>query len=368
MNIQIAHPKSIALVVLGLMAGCSGSGGDGPAPPSIDATKLIPTCFVGGTDPQLDLDGPVANWTWNDPHVLRTATGYWMYASATDGFVFPVRSYRLSSTDGESWALDTATPILADGAADSWDAGGIETPAVVLFAGRHHLFYTGYAHVFGSPEYSVLEFGVGHAASDDGLTFVRERAGPLISPSGTSDSDPSNDWYAFVVGEPAPLLRDGVLHVYFTAVGADAALGTSLQVIGRISTTDGQNWTAPERVLAPDQVLYPRSADWVGYSTPNAMLIGNEVHLFFDVAHQPAGGVFNQRHIHHARSADGLQGWIHDQTAIRSIGDFAWAVDEIHSPSALLDGTTLRLYLAGRELNGVLPEHFGVGMVECSLQ
>ncbi len=58
------------------------------------------SCFQGGAIPQLDLDGPVANWTWNDPHVLKVGDEYWMYASATDNFVFPVMLYRLVSSDG----------------------------------------------------------------------------------------------------------------------------------------------------------------------------------------------------------------------------------------------------------------------------
>jgi hypothetical protein len=52
---------------------------------------------------------------------------------------------------------------------------------------------------------------------------------------------------------------------------------------------------------------------------------------------------------------------------IRSAGDFAWAVDEVRSPDAFLDGTTLRLYAAGHELDGVPPEHLAIGMMTCDL-
>ena len=50
---------------------------------------------------------------------------------------------------------------------------------------------------------------------------------------------------------------------------------------------------------------------------------------------------------------------------IRKAGDFTWAVDEIRSPHAFLDGDVLKLYFAGHELNGTLPEHFAVGMMTC---
>lgn len=331
----------------------------------LDLGRLTPSCFVGGEQPQLDLTGPVANWTWNDPHVLRTADGFVMYASATDAFQFPVRSYRLTSTDGVAWSVPSTQPVLADAAPGSWDAGGIETPAVVHFAGRYHLFYTGYAHVIGTPEHSVQEFRLGHAVSDDGVTFTRVSDLPLLGPSGTTDDDPSNDWYAFVVGEPAPLVVDGRLQLGFTALGAAPSLG-SLQVLGAIASDDGVTWSPPVQVLAPDQTIYPRGDGWVGYSTPSAIAIEGTLHLFFDVARQPEGGDWRQLRLHHASSPDGAI-WTQDRDAIRAAGDLAWTADEIRSPAALLDGTTLRLYFAGHELDGTAPDHFGIGMLTCDL-
>ncbi len=334
------------------------------AAPTPDPAKLTPDCFGGGAAPQLDLSGPIANWTWNDPHVLRTGDEYWMYASATDAFQFPVRLYRLTSTDGAAWAANEA-PILDVGAPGTWDDGGVETPAVVEFAGQYHLFYTGYSPIIGDPMHGPDDFRIGHAVSDDGVAFARAGADPIVSPSGTN-ADASDDWYAFIVGEPGPVVVGDTLLVYFTAVGAHPELG-ALQVIGVTTTTDGVTWSPPQLVLEPDQDLYPRSDDWIGYSTPNAIALSDGVHLFFDVANQPDGGDWRQVRLHHARSADGVTGWTHDVAPIRAAGDYDWAVDEVRSPDALLDGTTLRLYFAGHELDGVQPEHFAVGMLTCEL-
>ena len=345
-----------------LIAGC----GDEESAP---AAWPNPACFRGGETPQLDLGGPVANWTWNDPHVIKVGDEYWMYASATDNFVFPVMLYRLVSTDGITWTLNPATPVLADVDEPAWDAGGLETPAVVYFNGQYHLFYTGYQYEVGSAGYlanSPGDFRVGHAVSNDGATFTRAAINPIVAPSGTADTDPSNDWYAFIVGEPGPVVYNGEIYLYFTTVGADMEVMDSLQVIGLVRSSDGASWQAPELALKPDQSIYPRTADWVGYSTPNAVVLDDGVHLFFDVAHQPDGGSWLQLRLHHARSADGKTGWTHDSSTIRKAGDFDWAIDEIRSPHAFLDGDVLKLYFAGHELNGTLPEHFAVGMMTCA--
>ena len=72
--------------------------------------------------------------------------------------------------------------------------------------------------------------------------------------------------------------------------------------------------------------------------------------------------------MHHAYSLNGKTDWIQDSSAIRKVEDFSWAVDEIRSPDALLDGTILRLYFAGHELDGISPEHFAIGMMTCDLK
>jgi hypothetical protein len=339
---------------------------DAPPDAGLDPARLVPSCFTGGATPQIDLSGPVANWTWNDPHVIEVGGEYWMYASATNNFQFPVRLYRLTSPDGVTWSLPSPTPILDIGAAGAFDAGGVETPAVVHFQGKYHLFYTAYPYLVGDPLHSALDYRIGHAISDDGIAFTRVGTQPIAQPSGT-DGDPTNDWDQYIIAEPAPVVRGNRLYVYFTTVGVNQAVQSTLQVIGVTSTTDGVTWSAPALALSPDQASYPRTADWIGYSTPNAIEIAGEVHMFVDVARQPQNGDWKQLRLHHARSQDGITGWVQDTMPIRSAGDFPWAVDEVRSPAAFLDGTTLRLYAAGHELDGTAPDHFAIGMMSCNL-
>jgi sucrose-6-phosphate hydrolase SacC (GH32 family) len=384
----------LALTLLGAVAGCDGgssgssgsSGGaesDGdhgtppcalPAPTVSSSSGLAepePSCFQGGETAILDNTGPIEDWTWNDPHVLKVGSQYWMYASSTDDFDFPVRLYRLVSDDAEDWTLDPEESILPDAEADTWDAGGWETPAVVYFKGRYHLFYTGYAHEILTEEHSVFEFRIGHATSCDGVHFTRVSEEPVVSPSsvlGTDDTE--DDWYHHIVGEPGPVVVDGTLYLYFTAIGPYPDPAVAYQVIGLTTTTDGVTWSGPEPVLEPDPTLFPRVVDpgppvdgWVGYSTPNAIRLNGETHLFYDVAYDPDEASWLQVRLHHSRSEDGISDWIQDDETIYSTSDFEWASREVRSPHALLDGTTLRLFFAGHTLDAV----YSIGQSTCDL-
>jgi hypothetical protein len=356
--------RTIACVAsaLAVLASCSGGGSSDGGPilgPALDASKITPTCFQGGTTPELQIGSGFAGADWNDPHVLKVGGQYWMYASSNLGFAptppSPVQIYRFTSTDAVTWTLDPMTPVLTVTAA-TWDQGGNETPAVVSFGGKYHMFWTGYPDQW--PNLDALNFKIGHATSTDGIAWTKD-ANPLLAPSGTM-----GDFDEFIVGEPGPVVFNNMLYLYFTAVGVDAGLANSLQVVGVITSADGVNWSTPALAFKPDQGVYPRGSNWVGYSTPNAVVIAGKVHVFVDVANDH--GVMNgwtQEALHHAYSADGLTGWTQDTAPIRRLTDFTWTAREIRSPHALLDGITLRLYFAGDDL----PNAWGIGQMTCSL-
>jgi predicted GH43/DUF377 family glycosyl hydrolase len=359
MPLRATARAAASLAALGLAAACSNGGSAGASAPALDASRITPACFQGGTSPEIQIGDEFTGADWNDPHVLKVGSQYWMYASSNLGFPpaapSPVQIYRFTSSDGATWTIDPVTPVLTVATAQ-WDKGGNETPAVVSFGGKYHMFWTGYPDAW--PNFSPLHFKIGHATSTDGTAWTKDAA-PLIGPGA------SGSFNEFITAEPGPVVFNNTLYLYFTAVGVDAGLAASLQTVGVIKSTDGVNWSAPALAFKPDQSVYPRGSNWVGYSTPNAAVIGGKVHVFVDVANDHGNDTWTQEALHHAYSADGLSGWTQDPAPLRRLTDFAWTKREIRSGAALLDGTTLRLYFAGDDIK--VTGAWGIGQVTCSL-
>lgn len=319
-----------ALVALAVVAGCS-SATEPDSPPTSEADPEIHRIISTGDF------FPGSNW--NDPHVLHDGSQFIMFASAAQSFDQNVRIYRLVSDDGIQWELEPRDPVLERGEEGEWDAGSVETPAVVWFAGRYHLFYTGYP----SDHLEVTSYRIGHAESPDGIRWTK--TGSILAPS-DPEGPPNLDFRQFVVGEPGPVVRGDTLHLYFTAVGANPGVGTILQVIGRMSAVDDGGrlrWNDPMSVLEPDQTLYPRQR-YVGYSTPNAILRDGEIHLYVDVVEDDP---WRQVALHRVISPDGMTAWVHDDAPLFRREDFSWTREEIRSPAVLDHDGRRYLYFAG---------------------
>ena len=320
----------------------------------VDFTKLTPSCFVANaSNPVIKQNDFFTGATWNDPHVFKSGPQYIMYASADHSFDKDVQIYRLVSSDGIAWTPSPASFVFQKSAdASAWDSQAVETPAVVQFNGTYYLFYTGY-----SDQTNIASYKVGCATSADGITFARQ-ASYVVAPTAPDAGAPNSDFDQYIVAEPGPVVFNGKIYLYFTAIGLDATLSADVQSIGVVTSSDGVHWSAPQEVVRPDQTLYP-VADWAGYSTPNAIVMDGKVHLFFDVAH---ANPWTQTKIHHAVSADGLT-FTQDSAAIFDKSQFAWTSAEIRSPTEYLDGTQLKMWFAGDKDALSL----GIGVSSCNL-
>ncbi len=331
---------------------------------SVDFTKLKPDCYQAYSSSSIittgDFSGAigVTKTTWNDPHVLKVGANFWMYASSDDNFDHNIKIYRLISTDGISWIPNPTTPVLTK-TATKFDSQAVETPSVVNFNGQYHIFWTGY-----SDYTDTKTFKIGHAVSSDGITFVKDATHLLAAtdPSGA----PNLDFNQFLVAEPAAVVFNNKIYLYFTALGANTSVGTTLQVIGLTTSADGTSWSTPVSTLLPDQAQYSRGSPdyYKGFSTPSAVAMDGKVHLYYDVVQTDSGGsLFSQVKLHHAVSSNGLNSWTQDSTQIYDRSHFSWTATEIRSPSAYLNSQKLMLWFAGHSSSSDL----GIGLATCSL-
>jgi hypothetical protein len=278
--------------------------------------------------------------SWNDPCVLKVGPEYVMYLTTAlrQPGAPPVQPFRALSPDGLKWRLSPETPLLEPGPAGAFDAASVETPSVVRFRGRYHLYYTGVG-ARGLPG----PMSIGHAVSEDGTRWTKDPA-PVLAPSGQG-----TDWNGLQVAEPGAVVYRDRVYLYFTAVGLRAGgKPPARRVIGLAVSEDGRAFGAPEPVLAAEARYLPAQG-FDGYSTPAAAIVGGKVHLFCDAGYYRAGAPrpWTQVALHHAVSADGRSAWEQDRAAICTRYLAPWTALEVRSPSPLADGDRLRLWFAG---------------------
>lgn len=340
----------IQLLLVYSLSGCgsSDSGDNGSAKPSL--TQAQPSFL----NPLIQNGNFLPNSHWNDPHVIYLDEQFVMYASVDIAWNGDIKIYRLVSPDGINWSLNPTVAVL-EKSASGWDSHATETPAVVYFQGNYHLFYTGYDVAFNYSSHGIdgvegnfdddtaaKHFKIGHAISADGIHFIKQ--GYIVEPT-AAYLPPNFDFNQYTVGEPAPVVFNNKIYLYFTAIGADSTVNTTWQTIGLLKY-DGSIWEAPQVVLKPDLSLFPRN-QYLGYSTPNAVVINNKMHLYYDVVQ---ANPWAQVALHHAYSGDGETAWVQDIGVLRQKTDYAWTADEIRSPSALTYNNMLYLYFAGHVL------------------
>jgi predicted GH43/DUF377 family glycosyl hydrolase len=360
-----------ALLFVASLIGAGCSGGSSTTAPSTppNFSKLTPACFAPyAANPILTRDSQFAGSDWNDPSVIKVGNQYVMYASSDHSFDMNIAIYRMVSNNGLNWTLSPSTPVFsADrSSAGTWDHQAVETPSVVVFNGVYHMFYTSYPVTFTD----ASSYKIGHATSLDGINWTRDVNNPIVAPTEPTNPTPSplppavpafNQW---VAAEPAAVVFNNKIYLYFTAVGANLNVGTTLEVIGLTTSADGLAWSTPQSILTPDQTLYPRTGgtiDWIGYSTPMAAVLNGQMHMFFDVVQNSP---WMQYKIHHASSGDGITGWTQDNLAIFNYTDFTWTSNQIRSPTVLLNGTSLYLWFAGDD---TATQTLGIGQAKCAL-
>lgn len=276
---------------------------------------------------------------WADPSVLKVGEQYVMYmtSSTEEPFKPPILTFRAVSDDGIRWRLEPKTPLM--------DASGtpfvsIETPSVIRYRGRYHLYYTG---IHPAGKIPVME--IGHAVSDDGIRWTKTPR-PVITSSGNV-----HEWTGYAVAEPGAIVYRDKVYLYFVALGARPGGGPppQLQSIGLAISDDGQTFSEP-RVVLRQTARYPPEQGYPGYSTPSAVVDGDTIHLFYDVVHfdKNARPDWRQVALQNAVSTDGGLSFVEHQGPMLRRDDFDWTLDgEVSGPAALIDGDQMRVWYGG---------------------
>lgn len=267
-----------------------------------------------------------------------------------------IKTYRLTSPNGINWTLNPINAVF-ERSASGWDKKSIETPDVVYYRGKYHLFYTGYPVAFDD----AFAYRIGHASSFDGITWTRETVStPLLGPSDPTNLTPLLTFDQWVVAEPGAVVFNDKIYLYFAASGSNDEVNSTADVIG-LSIYDGNSWSAQKEVMRAEQTVYPRGNNIKGFSTPSATLMDNKVHLFETIVTDTP---FNHFKIHHAYSVDGETNWVQDSTHIIEKAEQTWHSDDIVGPTALLDGKTVYLWYGGNR--GTI-DSLGIGLSTCEL-
>ena len=274
---------------------------------------------------------------WNDPCVVKNADGtYTMYAttSVDKPFAPPILPFRLVSRDGRNWTLASPKPLLQ--AQGGFTA--IETPSVVQFRGRWHMFFTGLL-----PSGAKAPMAIGHALSDDGINWKFD---PALRFSATGNV---NDWNGYLIGEPGAVVVGDSLRVYFSAVGArKSGKPPQFQSIGVVESKDGASFSAQRQVLVPS-ARYPGSSGYAGYASPAAAMVGGDLHLYYSVAYFESGAnpEWNQVAIAEAVSAGGTKPFVETDAPILTLRSTKWATGEILGPAPLAENDKLSMWFGG---------------------
>lgn len=317
-----------------------------------DQEKETPSIWEAFTgNPVISAGDHIAGSYWNDPSVLKTDTGYMMYLTTNLGEPGEnVVPFLALSNDGVNWTIGN-DPILTVGPnPDDFDHACVETPSVVFFNGKYHMYYTGVKTSIADP------LSIGYATSTDGISWTKHTDGPVLTPTGNG-----TDWNGYQVGEPGAVVFDDKIYLFFTGLGQRAS-GTPQQKwsVGMAISEDGLTFTSPVKILEQG-INFPALKGYGGYSTPCALLLNGHIHLFYDVV--LADPDFVQVALTHSTSYDKAETWIEDDVPIFTRGSFSWTAREIRSPSVIHDNGKLKMWFAGDDWNRGL---FAIGFASVS--
>ena len=113
------------------------------------------------------------------------------------------------SLDGINWNKKTDAPVLAVNPSQNWEDEFIQDPKVLKIGNTYHMWYGAKGSVQGGQQ-------IGHASSNDGISWVRSSTSPLLS------NGRAGAWDDSLCSFPSVVYKDNVYHLWYT--GSDLSL------------------------------------------------------------------------------------------------------------------------------------------------
>ena len=105
--------------------------------------------------------------------VIKTPTGYRIWFSSYEIRTDQSEIGYAESPDGIHWTKDPNNPIFKPDQPDRWDGYSVDEPEIHIQSGFYHMWYKGWRQPMGVS-------WVGHATSQDGIHWVRDRDNPVL--------------------------------------------------------------------------------------------------------------------------------------------------------------------------------------------
>lgn len=201
--------------------------------PFLESYDIGHATSTDGVSWEMDPANPVltrgAEGEWDDlslwgSAVIYDESGFRMWYSGSNGDSF--RPGYATSVDGSVWTKYAGNPIMDVGPPGSFDDGGVMPNTVILRNGMYQMWYTSSKEVGGGP--NDYDWRVGYAESDDGLSWTKNPE-PVL--------DDGEGWDGWVNFGPSVLFDGSTYHMWYEG-GVPG-----VPAIGYAVSPDGIEWT-----------------------------------------------------------------------------------------------------------------------------
>ena len=268
-------------------------------------------------NPVLDIGKP---GEWDDtivenPRLMYDGTIYRMWYVGNED---PGRIGYAESVDGVIWTRVTNTPVIDIGSPGEWDAGWLNTGAIIKEGTVYKMWY-------GGEEAPAGQWKIGYATSSDGINWTKYSENPVMSYSQT--------WEVEDICPATVIKESGIYKMWYYAPSADG--------IGYATSTDGINWTK----YASNPVLIRGSlGNWDNelVSYPYVIKDNGIYKMWY------TGSDTSKYRIGYAESLDGINWTKSLSNPVLDVGSSGeWDSNHILFPSIIEDGYQLKMWYSG---------------------